>query len=158
MRSTKHCGIKSLRDWRTNTTPQKSSLSSSSFSKHFNGISVIILGRTTGTTFPVAINPHMNINTLYDTGAARSCMNYDTFFSLGLDLDEKAVPHVRTASGTNMGAIVFATLTFAINKHIFTKQFIACRSQTPYFRTRFLCWSLYRLHLDPSWHQEVHSK
>ena len=37
-------------------------------------------------------------------------MNYDTFFSLGLDLDDKPAPHVRTASGTDMGAIGFAML------------------------------------------------
>ena len=88
----------------------------------------------TGTTFPFAINSQVNINTLYDTGVARSCMNYDTFFNLGLDLDDKpAPPHVRTASGTDMGAIVFATLTInnhvAINNHVFTQQFIVCRSQ-----------------------------
>ena len=56
-------------------------------------------------------------------------MNYDTFFNLGLDLDDKPAPHVRTASGTDMGAIGFATLTFAINNHVFTQQFIVCRSQ-----------------------------
>ena len=83
----------------------------------------------TGTTFPVTINSQVNINALYDTGATRSCMNYDTFFSLGLDLDDKPAPHVRTASGTDMGAIGFATLTFAINNHVFTQQFIVCRSQ-----------------------------
>ena len=71
----------------------------------------------------------MNFNALYDTGAARSCINYDTFFSLGLDLDDKPVPSVRTASGTDVEAIGFATLTFAINDHIFTQQFIVCRSQ-----------------------------
>ena len=58
------------------------------------------------------------MNVLYDTGAARSCMNYNTFFNLGLDLDDKAVPYVRTASGTDMAAIGFTTLTFAINKHV----------------------------------------
>ena len=85
----------------------------------------------TGTMFPVTINLQMEVNALYDTGATRSCMNYDTFFNLGLDLDNKpAPPHVRTASGTDMGAISFTTLTFAINGHIFTQQFIACRSQT----------------------------
>ena len=83
----------------------------------------------TGTTFPVAINLQVNINALYDTGATKSCMNYDTFFSLGLDLDDKLAPHVKTASGTDMGAIGFVTLTFAINKHVFTQQFIVCRSQ-----------------------------
>ena len=48
-------------------------------------------------------------------------MNYDTFFNLGLDLDNKATPHVRTASRTDMGAIGFTTLTFAINNHVFTR-------------------------------------
>ena len=84
----------------------------------------------TGTTFPVTINLQVEVNALYDTGATRSCMNYDTFFNLGLDLDDKPAPHVRTASGTDMGAISFTTLMFAINGHIFTQQFIVCRSQT----------------------------
>ena len=39
-------------------------------------------------------------------------------------------PCVRTASGTDMGAVGFTMLTFAINNHIFTQQFIVCRSQT----------------------------
>ena len=84
----------------------------------------------TGTTFPVNINLQMEVNTLYDTGATRSCMNYNTFFNLGLDLDDKQAPHVRTASGTDMGAISFTMITFAINGHVFTQQFIVCRSQT----------------------------
>ena len=68
----------------------------------------------------------MNVNALYDTYIIYI---YDTFFNLGLDLDDKAIPHVRTASGTDMGAIGFTTLTLAINNHIFTQQFIVCRSQ-----------------------------
>ena len=103
---------------------------SGSFSKHFNDISVITLGRMTGTTFPVTINSSVNINALYDTGATRSCMNYDTFFNLGLNLDDKTVPPMRTASGTDMGALGFTTFTFAINNHVLTQQFIVCRSQT----------------------------
>ena len=84
----------------------------------------------TGTMFPVTINSQVKVNALYDTGATRSCMNYDTFFNLGLDLEDKPAPHVRTASGTDMGAVGFTMLTFAINNHIFTQQFIVCRSQT----------------------------
>ena len=103
---------------------------SSSFSKHFNDICVISLGRMTDTMFPVTINSQMEVNALYDTGATRSCMNYDTFFNLGLDLDDKSAPCVRTPSGTDMEAVGFTTLTFAINGHIFTQQFIVCRSQT----------------------------
>ena len=98
---------------------------SSSFSKHFNDICVFTLGQMTGTTFPVTINSQVNINALYDTEATRSCMNYDTFFNLGLDLDDKPAPHVRTASGTDMGAIGFAMLnllsiiTFLPNSSLF---------------------------------------
>ena len=53
--------------------------SSSSFSKHFNRIYVLELGRRMGTTFPVMDYPNTKINALYDTGAARSCMNYEMF-------------------------------------------------------------------------------
>ena len=53
---------------------------------------IITLGRMTGTTFPVTINLQVKVNTLYDTGATRSCMNYDTFFNLGLDLEVKPAP------------------------------------------------------------------
>ena len=84
----------------------------------------------TGTTFPATISSQVKVNALYDTGATRSCMNYDTFFNLGLDLDDKPASHVRTASGIDMGAIDFSMLTFTINNHIFTQQFIVCRSQT----------------------------
>ena len=84
----------------------------------------------TGNMFPVTVNLQVEVNTLYDTGATRSCMNYDTFFNLSLDLDDKPAPHVRTASGTDIGVIGFTMLTFAINYHIFTQQFIVCRSQT----------------------------
>ena len=79
-----------------------------------------------GTTFPVMADPNVKINALYDTGSARSCMNYETFFFLGLDLDDKAVPHVQTASENDMGAVGFTTLAFSINKHIFVQQFIVC--------------------------------
>ena len=46
----------------------------------------------TGTTFPVTINSQVKVNALYDTGVARSFMNYDTFFNLGLDLEDKPAP------------------------------------------------------------------
>ena len=37
---------------------------------------------------------------------------------------------MRTASGTDMGAIGFTMLTFAINNHVFTQKSIVCWSQT----------------------------
>ena len=76
--------------------------------------------------FPVTISPALQINALYDTGAARSCMSYETFFSLGLNLDEKRVPQVCTASGTDMEAVGYTTFDFQINGHPFIQQFIVC--------------------------------
>ena len=100
-------------------------------SNNFNDICVITLGRTyktmLGTNFPVAINSHANMNALYDTEATRSWMNYDTFFNLGLYLDDKAVPRIRTVSGTDMGAIDFTTLTFAISKPLNVGRHFLCR-------------------------------
>ena len=46
----------------------------------------------TGTAFPVTINLQGEVNALYDTGATRSCMNYEKFFNLGLDLDDETSP------------------------------------------------------------------
>ena len=80
--------------------------------------------------FPVAVSPNVQINTLYDTGAARSCMSYETFFSLDIDLNDKLVPHVCTTSGTDMGALGYTTLDFQINGHSFTQQFLVCQRQT----------------------------
>ena len=57
-------------------------------------------------------------------------MNYETFFSLDLDLDDKLVPHVCTTSGTNMGALGYTTLDFQINGHSFTQEFIVCQRQS----------------------------
>ena len=57
-------------------------------------------------------------------------MSYETFFSLDLDLDVRLVPHVCTASGTDMGALGYTTLDFQINGHSFTQQFIVCRRQS----------------------------
>ena len=104
--------------------------SSNSCRNHFNDVCVLTLGRRTETIFPVTINPKLQINALYDTGAARSCMNYETFFILGLELDNQTVPWVCTASGTDMGAVGFAMLSFHINNHPFTQHFIVCRRQT----------------------------
>ena len=57
-------------------------------------------------------------------------MNYEMFFSLGLDLEDKVVPHVQTASGTDMGVVGFTTLVFSISKHPFVQQFIVCQQKT----------------------------
>ena len=62
-----------------------------------------------GTTFPVNIASRtMNIcrNALMDTGAVRSCMNYDTYKELGdTTLNWKATPTVTRADGSDLGAM-----------------------------------------------------
>ena len=80
--------------------------------------------------FPVEVSPSVQVNTLYNTSAAKSCMNYETFFLLGLGLDDKLVPHICTTSGMDMGALGFTTLDFQINGHPFTQQFIVCHRQS----------------------------
>ena len=48
------------------------------------------------------------VNTLFDTGAARSVMSADTFKILKLkdqDLTTKTIPRVVGANGTSLGAI-----------------------------------------------------
>ena len=51
------------------------------------------------------------------------------FFSLGLDLDDKAVPCVQTASQTDMGAVGFTTLAFSINKHLLFSNSLSANCQ-----------------------------
>ena len=102
------------------------SKSSHSSSNNFNKVCILTLGRWTRTTFPVTVSPNVQINTLYDTGTARSCMSDEIFISLDVYLDDKLVPHVCTTSGTDMGALGYTTLDFQIKGHSFTQQFIVC--------------------------------
>ena len=43
----------------------------------------IALGKKTGTTFPITLKNNQNYNTLYDTGASASLINYSAYVSLG---------------------------------------------------------------------------
>ena len=65
------------------------------------------LGTTTGTIFQIFANNNLDlkINTLFNTGAVKSIMSFDTFQKLKLDkLDTASIPHVVGASGKNLGA------------------------------------------------------
>ena len=64
--------------------------SSNSCRNPFNDVCILTLGRRTGT-FRVTINPKLQINALYDTAATRSCIRYEAFFLLGLELDNRRV-------------------------------------------------------------------
>ena len=58
-----------------------------------------------GTTFPVSIQNkqiHIDSNTLMDTGATRSCMNYSTAYKMGKRL-YKAIQN--NAGGSGLTAV-----------------------------------------------------
>ena len=55
-------------------------------------------------------------------------MHYETFFTLGLDLDDKTVPHICTASGTDMGAVGYTMFDFQIYKWSLLYPTIYCMS------------------------------
>ena len=86
----------------------------------------ITLGKATSTTFLIDLG-NKHYNTLYDTGAGCSLVNYSTYEALRLDLDKGYQPEVRTATGGNMGTFGQITCTFTINNLPFTQSFIVCR-------------------------------
>ena len=61
----------------------------------------IILGKETGTMFPICIQDK-EINALLDTGAEKSCMLMGMFARLKLPLNVVKVPKLRNASGRDM--------------------------------------------------------
>ena len=89
----------------------------------------IALGKKTGSTFPVDIHGKQ-VNTLYDTGAGCSLINYSMFEMLGTDLDKGYQPLVKSSTGADMGALGQVTYTFKINNTPFTQSFIDCRHMT----------------------------
>ena len=66
------------------------------------------IGSRTGTVFEIFANKNKNllINALFDTGASKSVMLYNTFKKLKLEeLDSKGLPHMVGASGESLGAL-----------------------------------------------------
>ena len=61
----------------------------------------IILGKETGTTFPVSVQDKQ-VNALLDIGAEKSCMSMDLFGRLKLSLNALKVPKLRNTSGRDM--------------------------------------------------------
>ena len=92
----------------------------------------VALGPNTGTVFPVTIaNYATQVNALFDTGAQRSCMNYDTFERLKLDeLNTNRVPVVQSASGNSLHAVGTVTCGVNIGEKNFVQTFIVCRNMT----------------------------
>ena len=84
-----------------------------------------------GTTFPLNVaTPKENAQyfTLMDTGAYRSCVNYNTFKKLNnTELLDKHTPKVVGADGGDLGAMGTTQLTLLLGDRIVQQEFIVCR-------------------------------
>ena len=87
----------------------------------------IALGEKTGTTFPIDIH-NQKAYVLYDTGVGCSLINYSMYKTLRTDLDKGYIPHVRSSTGEDIGALGQVTCTFKIKGTPFTQSFIVFRN------------------------------
>ena len=84
---------------------------------------------TTGTVFQIFANNilDLKINTLFDTGAMKSVMSFDTYQKQKLDkLDTTSILHVVGASGKSLGARGRTKCEVNINGRTFFQTFIVC--------------------------------
>ena len=87
------------------------------------------IGSHTGKVFEIFANKNRNlsINALFNTGASKSVMSYNTFEKLKLEeLDSRSLPHVVGASGESLGALGKTSCKIKINNRTFTQTFIVC--------------------------------
>ena len=85
------------------------------------------LGPTTGTVFQIFANniSDIKINMLFDTGAMKSVMSFDTYQKLNLDeLNTASIPHVVGPSGESLGARGRTRCKVNINGRTFFQTFI----------------------------------
>ena len=62
-----------------------------------------------------------------DTGATRSCMNYNTFMKLGNNnLRQQGTPTVTPADRSNLGAIGVTTYKIRLGMETIKQDFIVC--------------------------------
>ena len=84
-----------------------------------------------GTTFPILIQnlqTQIDSNALMDTGATRSCMNYNTTYRLGKD----QIKHFNTmqvvgADGSDLGAVGTLSCKIAVGDIELDQTFIVCQ-------------------------------
>ena len=62
-----------------------------------------------------------------DTGAIRSCINYNTFRKLNVQLTQREVPRVMGADGGDLGSMGTVELTLSIGANKVAQEFIVCR-------------------------------
>ena len=83
------------------------------------------------TSFPIFFftdskDPETIWDSLMDTGATRSCMNY-MFMKLGNgNLRQKGTPTVTAADGDNLGAIGITTCKIWLGTEMIKQDFIVC--------------------------------
>ena len=87
----------------------------------------IILGKETGTTFPISVQDK-EVNALLYTGAEKSCMSMDMFARLKLPLNVAKVPKLRNASGKDMKMHGVTTVKFKMGNTIFVQEFVVCNN------------------------------
>ena len=83
-----------------------------------------------GTTFPLNIETRYKKSqffALMDMGAMRSCINYNTFRKLNVQLTQREVPKVMGADGGDLGSMGTVELTLSIGANKVTQDFIVCR-------------------------------
>ena len=83
-----------------------------------------------GTMFPLNIETRQKTSqffALMDTGAMRSCINYNTFRKLNVQLTQREVPKVIGADGGDLGSMGTVQLTLGIGSSKVTQNFIVCR-------------------------------
>ena len=82
------------------------------------------------TTFPLNIEARQKTSqffTLMDTGAMRSCINYNTFHKLKAQLTQREVPKVIGADVGDLGSMGTVQLALRIGTNKVTQNFIVCR-------------------------------
>ena len=97
--------------------------------EHLEIYNIDELGPTTGTVFKIIANNNtdIKINVLFDTGAMKSVMSFDTYQKLNLsEINTASIPHVVGASGESLGARGKAKCEININGRKFFQTFIVC--------------------------------
>ena len=81
-------------------------------------------------TFPLNIETRHKISqffALMDTGAIRSCINYNTFRKLNVQLMQHEELRVMGADGSDLGSMGTVELTLSIGANKVAQEFIVCR-------------------------------
>ena len=84
-----------------------------------------------GTSFPIFFpeskDPENVWDSLMDSGATRSCINYDTFIKISNgNLRQRGTPMVTAADGGNLGALGITTCKIRLGTETVKQDFIVC--------------------------------